>query len=87
MTIYDQDINSYSNIINKKYCTNVMKNNQSIRSYSNITNYDKVTRSNDVMKNNQQIKTPNITNNDRVTRYGNNVLKKITLSMTNYFKY
>lgn len=29
-----------------------MKNNQRIKSYSNITNYDAVTRSNDVMKNN-----------------------------------
>ena len=29
-----------------------MKKNQSIKSYNNMTNYDKVTRSNDVMKNN-----------------------------------
>lgn len=42
-----------------------MKNNQSIRNYSNITNSDKVTRSNDLMKNSQRIKIA-ITNNDKI---------------------
>ena len=63
-----------------------MKNNQSIKSYNNMTNYDKVTRSNDVMKNNQRIKIHNITNNDEVTRYCNNVIKNTWSIMNNLNK-
>lgn len=55
-----------------------MKNNQSTKNYSNITSYDKVARSNDVMKNNKRIKICNITNNDKVTRNHNGVMKNIT---------
>ena len=60
-----------------------MKKNQSIKSYNNMTNYDKVTRSNDVMKNNQRIKIHNITNNDKVKRYCNNVMKNTWNIMNN----